>query len=213
MAVGKLPLVRNWQRKVRRRRLAQFVEALAVTPEQLVLDVGGTAPTWLLPEMRELRAVLLNLKAYPLDEAHAGRLRTVAGDACNLVDYEDDEFEVVFSNSVIEHVGTYENQKRMAAELRRVGKRLWIQTPARSFFVEPHYMTPFIHWFPKEARRKLLRWFTLWGWIYRPSKQRVDDMLAELRLLSYDEMKELFPDCKIRRERFLGMTKSFIAVR
>jgi hypothetical protein len=211
-AVGKLPLVRNWQRMVRRRRLRQFVESLQVSPDHLVLDVGGTIPTWLLPEMQNLRAVLLNLRATPIEEALAPRLQSVKGDACNLA-YEDGAFEIVFCNSVIEHVGTYENQKKMAAELRRVGGRLWIQTPARSFFVEPHYMTPFVHWFPKSIRRKLLRWFTLWGLLTRPSKQRVEAMLAELRLLSYDEMKQLFPDCEIRRERFFGLTKSYIAVR
>ncbi|NNM31130.1 MAG: hypothetical protein HKO57_16550, partial [Akkermansiaceae bacterium] len=89
----------------------------------------------------------------------------------------------------------------------------WIQTPARSFFFEPHYVTPFIHWLPKRLRRRIVRWGTLWGLVKRPSRERVEEMINELRLLSFDEMKTLFPDCEIRREKLLGMTKSFIAVR
>ena len=212
MSIGKLPVLRGWQRKIRSSRLREFIDSLEVTPEHLILDVGGTMWTWTLPETQDLRAVMLNLHSYEVDGAHASRLQSVAGDACALT-YEDVEFEIVFSNSVIEHVSTYENQQKMAKELRRVGKRLWVQTPARSFFFEPHYVTPFIHWFPKEMRRKMIRWCTMWGLLNRPSKERVDEMIEELRLLSYDEMKELFPDCEIRKEKLLGITKSYVAVR
>ncbi|NNC90704.1 MAG: methyltransferase domain-containing protein [Akkermansiaceae bacterium] len=212
LPISRIPILRGWQRRIRKRRLEQFVDCLGVTPEERILDVGGTVFTWITPETNRLRAVLLNLTAPPLDEDLRGRLESLAGDACDL-GFPDGEFDIVYSNSVIEHVGTYENQERMARELRRVGRRLWIQTPARSFFFEPHYVTPFIHWLPKRLRRRIVRWGTLWGLVKRPSRERVEEMINELRLLSFDEMKTLFPDCEIRREKLLGMTKSFIAVR
>jgi len=49
--------------------------------------------------------------------------------------------------------------------------------------------------------------------VNRPNQQQVDALVDEYRLLDYREMRELFPDCEIRRERFLGLTKSYVAVR
>ena len=58
-----------------------------------------------------------------------------------------------------------------------------------------------------------LRNFTLRGWLERPSPTAGEEFLAEVRLLTADEMNVLFPDCTILREQFLGVTKSYIAVR
>jgi len=56
------------------------------------------------------------------------------------LNYSDNEFDICFSNSVIELVGSFEDQRKFANEIRRVGRKLWVQTPARSFFFEPHYL-------------------------------------------------------------------------
>lgn len=212
VSVAKLPVLRRLFRRIRRRRLKRFLEMIKPVPGETILDVGGTLPTWSLPETERLSAILLNLGACRIPENLQSRLQSAAGDATGLT-YADSEFKVVYSNSVIEHVGTYENQVKMAGELRRVGQKLWVQTPAHCFIFEPHYIAPFIHWFPVPMRRLLVRRFTLWGLLNRPTKQEVEDQLQELRLLTYKEMRELFPDCRILRERFLGMTKSYIAVR
>ncbi|MFN8160099.1 MAG: hypothetical protein U0R52_03525 [Solirubrobacterales bacterium] len=88
-----------------------------------------------------------------------------------------------------------------------------MQTPSRWFPVEPHLLTPFVHYLPRAAQRRLLRNFTVWGIATRPDRQYVDRMLEELELLSPGEMRRLFPGCEVRRERILGMSKSLIAVR
>lgn len=136
----------------------------------------------------------------------------VAGDGCDLK-YSDASFDVVFSNSVIEHVGTFERQKAFAKEIRRVGKTIWVQTPAREFPVEPHFIAPFIHYYPRWLQRKTARWFTIWGLTTKPTPVQIENMLDEIRLLTYSEMKQLFPDCEIRKEKFFGLTKSYIAIR
>ncbi|HVY70666.1 MAG TPA: methyltransferase type 11, partial [Verrucomicrobiae bacterium] len=101
-----------------------------------------------------------------------------------------------------------------AREIRRVGKKVWVQTPAREFFFEPHFMGFFVHWFSPAIRRKLVRYFTLWGWLEKPDQARIESVVQEIRLLSFGEVRELFPDCEIYRERFLGIfTKSYIAFR
>jgi hypothetical protein len=94
-----------------------------------------------------------------------------------------------------------------------VGRKLWVQTPARGFFIEPHLLAPFIHWLPIRWQRRLIRNFTPWGWFNRPTAVQVEDLLAEVRLLTRAEMEVLFPDCEILEEKFLGLTKSYVAVR
>jgi hypothetical protein len=190
----------------RRARMRAFEATFHASPQTTVLDVGGTPTNWnLLPERPDV--TLLNI--YALDDP---TYKTVIGDGTDL-EYEDGAFDIVFSNSVIEHLSNYENQKRFAREVRRVGRELWIQTPAKSFPIEPHHLAPFIHWLPRRVQRRLVRNFTVYGWLRRPSKAAVDTIVAEYRLLSYREMCELFPDCHVRRERLLGLTKSFVAVR
>ncbi len=62
-------------------------------------------------------------------------------------------------------------------------------------------------------QRRMLRYFSVWGLVKKPTPQEVDAFLSEVRLLTSDDMKVLFPDCQILKERVLGLTKSFIAVR
>ena len=127
--------------------------------------------------------------------------------------FPDDYYDIAFSNSTIEHVGTYENQKIFASEIKRVGKGFFLQTPAREFFVEPHYLTLFIHWLPISIQRRLLRNFSIWGILARPDDQLIQKNLSEIRLLNKREFCELFHDCNIVREKFLFFTKSYIAYR
>lgn len=195
----------------RRRRLARFRAALQPTEEMRILDVGGFPDCW--PE-HECPAHITTIN---LDQrtgfVATPRRRMLRGDGCALP-FGNRSFDIVFSNSVIEHLGTWENQQQFAAEARRVGGRLWVQTPARWFFIEPHLITPFIHFLPTAWQRPLLRWFTVWGWLTKPTPAQVDAFLAEVRLLTRAEMQQLFPDCRIERERFLlCCTKSYIAVR
>jgi hypothetical protein len=162
--------------------------------------------------MRAFQPILLNLVKQKIPESASDRIKSVAGSGLELK-YPDQHFDLLFSNSVIEHVGTWENQQAFASEARRVGKQLWIQTPAQEFFLEPHYMTPFIHWFPIFIRRKLIKNFTLWGLTNRPTDNQVEHSIDELRLLKREEMVALFPDCLILEEKFIGLSKSYIAIR
>ncbi|HEX3384090.1 MAG TPA: methyltransferase domain-containing protein, partial [Mucilaginibacter sp.] len=139
-------------------------------------------------------------------------MRSVIGDGTKL-GFKDDEFSLVYSNSVIEHLFSFENQKAFANEIKRVGKKYYVQTPAQEFFVEPHVITPFIHWFPEKIQRKLMRNFTVWGLITRPTQDYIDNFLNERKLLTFEAFRSLFPDATIKREKFLFFTKSYIAVK
>ena len=197
-----------------KRRMRKFQLSVRPAPEESILDVGGSIDFWLLfpPVGKCVDLLIVYRVQWPQETAPDYCFRIIQADG-HYLPFKNREYEIIFSNSTIEHVQTWANQKRFAEELRRVGNALWVQTPSRSFFFDSHYMTPFIHYFPKSIRRLLLRNFTLWGWLYRPEPKIVEASIEEHRLLSYREMKELFPDCKILKERFLFFTKSYIAYR
>ncbi|MCB0764428.1 MAG: methyltransferase domain-containing protein [Flavobacteriales bacterium] len=206
------PIFKVWRAK----RFEQFRAALQPVASDRVLDLGGYPHTWTGTPQEVALIECLNLKVYPWPEEKdfpEHRIKIIEGNACDLP-YPDASYPIVFSNSVIEHVGEYEAQKAFAREARRVGGKLWIQTPAYECPMEPHYLTPFMHWFPKGARRKLARYFTVWGLLEKPNKAEIDEMVDYTRLLTKREMKELFPDCEIRTERLLFVIpKSYIAIR
>ena len=118
--------------------------------------------------------------------------------------FADGSFPIVFSNSVIEHVPKG-LQPAFAREIRRVGDRYFVQTPNRWFPIEPHYQMPFVHFLPERALRALNKRFTM-GW-------RKKGDWYETTLLSASDLRRLFPDATIHRERMFGMTKSLMAVR
>jgi SAM-dependent methyltransferase len=195
--------------RFRRRRMARMQKLIGGV--ETLLDVGGFPWCWTDTTIPLSKITLLNADNSAAPQA-MDFAAAIQGDGCALP-FEIGAFDVVFSNSVIEHVGTWERQLAFAAEARRVGRRLWIQTPAREFFVEPHLIAPFIHWLPRQSQRRLIRNFTVRGWLERPGIREVEAFLNEVRLVTFAEMRTLFPDCTILRERFLGLTKSYIAIR
>ncbi len=104
-----------------------------------------------------------------------------------------------YSNSVVEHLPPGAREA-YARELRRIGRRWFVQTPNRWFPIEPHALLPFVHWVPRAAGRAL--------WRLGVSGDPYD----EVRLLGARELQELFPDAVIVRERAGPLTKSLVAV-
>ena len=199
-------------RRFRRRRMQRFMRECRITSDTRILDIGGTPDNWQLAGIQP-RLVLLNM---PRARAElAGAVQWVAGDG-RCLPFRDASFDVVFSNSVIEHVGDAASQERFAREVARVGRAFWVQTPNRWFPVEQHLLTPFVHWLPKRWQGAVVRRGTVWSALTHPTPDRrefyIEHFLRDIRLLSFRELQALFPGARIIRERFLGMTKSLIAV-
>jgi hypothetical protein len=199
------------QQRFRDRRIRFFLDTCKPNEHTRILDVGGHAYDWQSLPIRS-KVTLVNTVYPPGCQVDNERFRSEIGDGRQL-DYETASFDVAYSNSVIEHVGSSEDQKKFAAEIRRVGRAVFVQTPNRWFFVEPHFLAVFIHYLPARLARPLLRVFSFRALFRRGDNVDLKALSEELRLLSYREVKALFPDCEIHREKWYGLTKSFIAVR
>jgi hypothetical protein len=203
--------LRQRQQRFRQQRMRAFFETFTITPETSILDVGGSADTWSgLPV--QPRVTIINMPR--AREAFTDHFDRVGGDACQLP-FADWSFDVVFSNSVIEHVGDFERQQQFSKEIRRVGRAFWIQTPNRYFFLETHLLTPFVHFLPQGLMKAIVRRFSVWEWMANPRPDEkhyfIEHFVNDVHLLGPREMEALFPSAKLRKERWLGLTKSLIA--
>ena len=188
----------------RRRRLELLERLIATVPRPIrLLDVGGHREFWIRSGLafEGIRFVILNLTS---DEPDRGPYAHVRGDARDLREFEDGEFDIVFSNSVIEHLGTWEDQVRMAAAVRRVGRRYFVQTPNRRFPLEAHTLFPYWQYLPLGVRARMLQTFHM-GWFKRiPDPVRARKAAASISLLSRKEMQRLFPEARIWEETSPG---------
>jgi hypothetical protein len=201
----------NRFRRNRGRILQQLIKATAAAAGHSlhILDVGGRADYWdNVGTEGVARITLLNMS---IDETDRPTQYTLfdhmVGDACDLSAHADQSVDFVHSNSVIEHVGDWDAMCRMASEARRVGRHGWLQTPAWTFPVEPHWQLPFIHWFGRPAQAKLLRLRRRFRHTPLIKRRQIVD---GVNLLSRSELACLFPDDTIRTERFLLLPKSYI---
>lgn len=196
----------------RSRRMRLFEKTFPITPETRILDVGGSPLIWEFTRVHP-RLTMLNLPS-ALERGRSG-FQQVGGDGC-MLPFKEKSFDIVFSNSVIEHVGSETAQQLFAAEAARVGRAYWIQTPNRRFPIEVHLMLPFIHFLPKRVQRAIISRFTVWQILVKPTPAErafyIEHFLNDLRLLDRRHLQRLFPRAIILKERIAGLTKSLIAV-
>ncbi len=188
-------------------RMNLFIELFSPGEGARILDLGGTAALWRLVET-PLEVTIVNLPGVktgkPDNPIH--KLHFLEGDATNLTQFEDGAFDIVFSNSVIEHVGPEDRQAAFAREARRLAPRYWVQTPSIWFPIEAHTRAPFWFFYPEGLRRAIIeRW-----------RRRIPEwarMVEETTVLKRAELQEFFPDATIYTERSFGFPKSYVAYR
>lgn len=111
---------------------------------------------------------------------------------------------MLFSNSVIEHVGDDRQQERFAEQVLAFGVSYWVQTPSKWFPIEAHSGMPYWGLYPAWLQSRFLkRW--------RPTLPEWTQMIEETRVLSKRRLATLFPEAEIVTERFAGVPKSYVA--
>ena len=197
---------------MRARRHAFFIKLIQSMPNpQNILDVGGTELYWQtmgFTGTSNTQITLLNLKKEKVSSAN---MHSLAGNAIDMHELKDQSFDIVFSNSVIEHVGDFDAQGRMAKEIMRIGKRYFVQTPNYWFPIEPHFLFPGFQWLPASIRIWLIQRYDL-GWYQKtPDPEQARILINHNQLLTKNEFKFLFPQARIYEEKILSFVKSFIA--
>jgi len=178
--------------RARARRHATLFGLTGATTSTRILDVGCGALGLraLAPELDVTGTDVVDRPEYPGPFVRA--------DATEGLPFADGEFDLAYSSSVVEHIAPA-RREAFASEVRRVARGWYVQTPARSFPIEPHALLPFAHWLPVGLRRHYWRLGAAGSW-------------EEISLLTRGELQALFPG-EIHAERLFGLAKSWIAVR
>lgn len=180
-----------------------------------IVDIGGREEYW-APASEALEQFNCHVTLVNLERTMAttgARFSFACGDALDLSDIGTGTFDVAHSNSLIEHVGRWQDMVKCAQEIQRVADSYYVQTPYFWFPLEPHFRVPFYHWLPEQVRARLNTWSRL-GYINKA--QSYDEAMANVQsccLLDATQMRALFPDADLQFERVLGLPKSIVMTR
>ena len=190
----------------RTRKLRLLLDELQPTEETSVLDVGadelgfgerdGCGTLNFLEEMYPWpgRITALGLQDGVEFRSRYPHISYVQGDACALP-FADGEFDIVFSNAVIEHVGDRSRQRLFVSEALRVGRRVFLTTPNRRFPIEVHTRFPLVHWLPDRIAR-------------RAYEAAGKSFASDIHLLSKQAFESLFPG----RVRIVNLGLTLVAI-
>lgn len=189
---------------LRRQKVDLFVKFIGDSPMSALLDVGGATgiDSEFVPLYRAFQNVtVVNLTPPPFDLHPMPNVTHAIADGCRLP-YGVKSFDWVFSNAVLEHVGSPERQRQFADEIRRVAKcGYFVTTPNRLFPIEPHSLLPFYQFLSEPWQRRVVRFSPYYLEHYE-----------EIRLLNADQLRRLFPEAQIRSIGFPIVGTSLLAM-
>jgi len=194
--------------KMRRKRWEMLSAAFPQLSDMHVLDIGGDARAWKTSGVRPAHVTLLNLTDQVVEESW---MSTVVADACEPMNGVP-RADLVYSNSVIEHVGGHWRRLRFAENIQNMGDHYWIQTPYRYFPIEPHFLFPGLQYLPKALQSAAIARWPIGNYRHVREPRRALESTMNLELLSVSELQVYFPSARIQKEKVMSLTKSLIAV-
>lgn len=201
----------------RTRKLEMFNKIMKPTREIKVLDAGAEINPVdkhtihfidYYPWKSNVSAINISPEHISLIKRYYPEVDARVGDACALP-WEDKYFDIVYSNAVIEHLGSFERQKQLASEIMRVGKRWFVATPNRWYPFEFHMRLPFVTWLPRNVHT----WFgQIISYNHVKKKYMAGIRRDDLRLMTGRELKQCFPTGQIIKLRITLIAETLIAV-
>ena len=204
----------NQFRQKRFELLKNGIEKLIQKDHFKILDIGGDIQYWknIGWQHPACKIHLLNLYESIVPENETHQFSSSVGNGLSL-EYKKGEVDLIFSNSVIEHVGSYANQQIFANEVRRVSDKYIVQTPSIWFPLEPHSLIPLFQFLPHPIRALLIMTFNI-NYFPKAKKYKAAIIVSHSTLMfTHKRFKQLFPEAEIQVERFLGIPKSYTAIK
>jgi hypothetical protein len=204
----------KWRQR-RYQRIRELIDRVLVRNGRCrIIDLGGAELYWNIASTHiddpKITVDVVNLTQLPTTRVN---FKSFAGDACDLSNLDDMSYDLVHSNSLIEHVGMWHSMVKMAANVRRLAPAYFVQSPYFWFPIEPHFRFPIWHWLPESWRYRLIMSKDIGYMKKAPSVSDAISSVQSVSLLDRRQYATLFPDAQIRCEKFCGFTKSLIAVR
>lgn len=204
----------NQFRQKRFELLKNGIEKLIQKDHFKILDIGGDIQYWknIGWQHPACKIHLLNLYESKVPENETQQFSSSVGNGLSL-EYKKGDVDLIFSNSVIEHVGSYANQQIFANEVRRVSDKYIVQTPSIWFPLEPHSLIPLFQFLPHPIRALLVMTFNI---NYFPKAKTYKEAIKvshSTLMFTHKRFKQLFPEAEIQVERFLGIPKSYTAIK
>ncbi|ARP99505.1 class I SAM-dependent methyltransferase [Pseudorhodoplanes sinuspersici] len=212
---GLFKIVSPFMKRFRISRARRIKRVFPDINNRSIADVGGSLHFWrfVKSEMRPKQVTIYNIALDgEFDAANigqeAGNIQTTVYDG-KRIPVDDKQIDILLCNSVIEHVPPRE-RSGLAREISRVARNYIIQTPAKEFPVELHFLMPFLHWLPRPVGRALAK-FTPFGLTQRDAAL-VQQYFDGTNLLTAREFRSLFPEGQLVIERFLFIPKSYMII-
>lgn len=221
-------IVNAFRKRAREKRAQIFRASFAITRNTKILDLGSEDGSSIAAVLRGMAVSPKQVYIADIDAEIVGKGRerfgfipTVIPESGTLP-FDDGYFDIVYCSSVIEHVtvpktrvwaiksgrefrrAAQAQQLAFAQEIRRLGKRYFVQTPNRRFPIESHTWLPFVGYLPRNWQLRVLSVSNRF-WVKRTN--------PDWHLLTISDMRRLFPDAAITSERFLGLSKSIMAIK
>lgn len=197
-----------------RRRRGQFLlQHFPKIREMRICDLGGSRHYW---QKLGIDIPPTNITIYNISASETAGVTSDHNDIemiiydGNRIPVVDNAFDLLICNSVLEHVPP-DNRATVAREIRRVAPRAFIQTPARAFPIEPHFLMPIVHWMPRGLGYQLIK-VSPWRILAKPTVAEIKSYWWGTQLLSRKELRALFPGAAIVTEDVAGLTKSYYVI-
>jgi hypothetical protein len=189
--------------------MEMLVERFPNFSQMNIVDLGGDTRLWRAAAVRPEHVTIVDIASWALGQPESW-MTVVQGDACDARTISG-QFDMVFSNSVIEHVGGPRFRRGFAETVDRLSDHHWVQTPYRYFPLEPHLLFPGFQFLPPAAKVNISQ---RWPLSHMAGRQDVDHVkyVMDHDLLTITEIRSLFPGSDLLRERAGGLVKSLIVV-
>ena len=195
--------LKSFSDRARKKRMALFVKIMKPTSEMKILDLGGQPEIW-DSVMPPLNITCLNLPDIAkTDHSSNHHINYLVGNACNMPEFKPGDFDLIFSNSVIEHVGDYKKRLQFANEILRLSSKYWVQTPSKYYPIEAHCGMIFWWFYPKVLRAYFIRKWKL-------KIPTWTEMVETTTVISANELRNILPGCTLIYE-WVIFPKSMVA--